>query len=159
MHKTGVTVAALVCVVSVSAALYTWYFSDRILPRTWIGSIAVGSLTRDAAAVRLQEALDALDANGIVLSVEGATQTIIPDNIGLDLNLSEAIDGAYHFGHEGSVPAQTWKRVSALWSQRRTDAPVHFDDGALRTQITRVGDSLMTQRRDVRLAVNDASVS
>jgi len=133
--------------------VYAWYLSDRIAPRTWIGSVAVGGMTREQAAVRIQEALDAFNTQGVVLSVEGESEVIVPDSIALDLNLSEAIDTAFLWGHEGGSLKQAWQRVSALGSSRHTDAPVRIDEAALRTQISEIADATDFERSDIRLQV------
>lgn len=158
-YKMTGTVVVVVFALLLSSGLWVCHLSDRIATHTKIGSVAVGGMTRDQAAVRLQEALDAFTDHGITLSVEGSEKVITPDSIGLDLNLSEAVEGAFKYGHQGSELQQTGERISALWSDRRTDAPVHLDDGALRTQISRVADSLTTERRDVRLKVDAAQVA
>ncbi|MEK7638201.1 MAG: VanW family protein [Patescibacteria group bacterium] len=158
-YKAGIVAVVFLCALFVASITYAWYLSDRIVPRTWVGSVAVGGMTREQAAIRIQEALDAFNAQGIVLSVEGSSDVIAPDSIALDLNLSEAIDAAFLRGHKGGALKQTWQRVSALWSSHRRDAPVRIDETALRRQISDIADTTDFERSDIRLQVIAAKVS
>jgi vancomycin resistance protein YoaR len=154
-----IVVAVLLFVVFGASSVYAWYFSNRILPRTTVGSVDVSGMTREQAAAPLQAAIDAYGAQGIVFSVEGSSEVVPPESIALDLNLSEAIDAAFLRGHEGGALRQWWERVSALWSPLTADAPVHFDEAALRSQLAEISDATDIQRRDVRLHVDATNVS
>ncbi len=159
MHRALIGTAVVVIAIFIASGADAWYFSNRIVSRTWVGSVAVGGMTRDRAAASIQEAVDTLDTEGILLSVEGSPEVIVPDSIALDLNLSEAIDGAFLRGHEGGALKQTWQRVSALWSPQHFDAPVRIDEGALRVQISEVANATDFERSDIRLQVIAAKVA
>ncbi len=151
--------AVFLCACIFTASSYAWYMEDRIVPNTRIGTVAVGGLTRDQAAERLQEKLDAFEANGIRVDIEGAPEIIQPAAISLDLNLGEAVESAFKNGHEGSGFAQFFRRLYALVSHRQIDAPVSFNESALRSQISEVASALDVSRRDIRLQVTGAKVS
>lgn len=158
MYKAGLVSAVVVFVTLTASGAYAWYLADRIMPHTTIGSVEVGGLTRDEAAVLIQNALDALNASGIVLSVEGVSEIIEPDSIALDINMNEAIDGVFRNGRGGALPAQLWQRISTTWTTTRTNAPVRIDETALRAQISGIAHATNTARRDIRLKINGGKV-
>lgn len=158
MKKLLIVPAVLFCSVLAAAGAYAWYFSDRIVPRTWVGSVPLGGLTRDQAVSRLQSAVDRLQSDGIRLNIEGIPEGIQPDDIGLDLNLGEAVDLAFARGHGGSNPGTLFSRVSSLWQDTRLSAPVHLDRGQLKTQLDQVAAAVDVDRRDIRLAVAGTEV-
>jgi len=157
--RTAAAVAAVVLVLGTVTGAYAWYFADRILPGTSVGAVPVGGLTRDAAAGRLQEALDEVAAAGIRLTINGGTETIATEAIGLDLNIGAAVDDAFARGHTGSGAAQVWQRVAALWAGESIAAPVALDERALATALSDIAAATGTPRKDIRLSVSGTTVT
>lgn len=126
---------------------------DRIMPRTFIGSISVGGMKKDQAAERLQQAIDVLRANGIRLTIEGVSEVVLPDSVGFDMNLSEAVDMAFKFGHDGGLFSRIGQRVASLWSSYHDSAPVRINESALLGRIAEIANVPDLSLRDIRLQV------
>jgi vancomycin resistance protein YoaR len=155
----SITAAAVVVGAFLSAGFaYSWYFADRVAPRTTIGSVSVGGLTRDATAARLEEAFSRLATNGIQVELGGDIDVIQAQAIGLDLNLAQAVDAAFARGHTGAAPARLWDRVSSLWTTTTLPAPVMVDEQALAAEINAIALASDIARRDIRLVVEGRSV-
>lgn len=138
---------------------YGWYINERMAPNTWVGSISIGNLTRDAAIARLQSAIDDLEKNGIRLDVEGDVEIIYPRDIGFDINLGEVIDKAFARGHSGGYLTRQWDRLKALWSEQHIPASVHYDDISLSLLIADIAAPKDMARRDIRLEVEGIRVN
>lgn len=148
-----------VCALFVLAgSAYGWYFNDRIVPRTWVGAVAVGGFTRDEAAARIQGAVDALNAGGVQVNVEGTNEVIQSGAVSFDLNLTETVDGAFQYGHTGGWAARIGERIIALVYSRDVAAPVHIDDTALRTQVSDIADATDVELHDIRLQITGTRV-
>lgn len=142
----------------IAGGVFAWQMGDRILPGTQIGSVPVGGLTRDEAAVRLQETVDRISRDGSRLVVGETTQIIDPDTIGFDVNVSEAVAAAYRRGREGALFRRIAERLTSLWASTVLEAPARVDDAALRTQVAVVADLTTVDRRDIRLAISGTRV-
>jgi hypothetical protein len=123
----GLLAVTALAMVFVSGVGYAWYFADRIVPNTSVGSVAVGGLTKDEAAVRLQEALEAMDTSGVELLLHDQTETITAAAIGFDLNLADALTAAFASGHNGGALRRVGQRIAALWDENRLEAPARLD--------------------------------
>lgn len=158
-RKAWIAAAVVVCVFGITSSVYAWFMSDRILPRTQVGSVAVGGLTRDQAATRLQEALNAFQDNGIRLNIEGTLEVIQPGAIAFNFDLNGAVDQAYRPGHDGSGVARFWQRIISPLKIRHIDAPVHIDEASLRAELLDVADAINVGRTDIRLQVTGTRVA
>jgi vancomycin resistance protein YoaR len=138
---------------------YIWHFADRITPNTWVGSVEVGSLTRQEAAGRLQATIDELDHAGLALVIGDASHRMQATAIGLQLQLSEALEQAFTRGHRGGVLHRIGERVTALWRDRRLHAPAAIDAAALEHQVDEIADAHERDRRDIRLQVEGTTVT
>ncbi len=155
---TALVVTGAVGLLVLGHVAFAWYVDSRIVPNTWIGTVSVSGLTRDAAIVRVQDAFDRLRQNNIHLSVNGADEVIDPGSIGFDLNVGEAVDQAYARGRTGSFLQRYGAQLSSLWSREEIDAPVHLDQQQLVVQLNQIAQTIDTPRRDVRLAVRGTAV-
>lgn len=150
------TVAVLLMVSAVAvSAVYT----NRIVAGTSVGSMSVGTLTREDAAIRVQQRLDELSRDGISVQIGNQYEVVLADSVGLDLNIQEAVDLAYERGHRGSWVQQLRERFSALWLHKSLPAPVFFDETLLDDRVDDVGLLSDVVRKDVRLSVSGVSVS
>jgi len=156
--KVAMVVVLIVVIFGGATSAYAWYYRDRVIPNTYIGVHPVGGLSRDEVAQRVQEAMSSLELSGIRLAIEGSSELIPPENIGLDINLSQAVDDAFRAGHNGSSFTQYRERLSALWRTTRLEAPVTYDQGALAAQIRDVAELMDATRRDVRIQVKGTEV-
>lgn len=147
-----------ICALFLASSTYAWYFGDRILPRMHIGTVAVGGMTRDQAAARVQEEFDAMQLNGVRLDIEGTIEVIQPSAVAFDLDIGEAVNQAFRAGHEGSGIVRFWKRFVAPLRSRHLDAPVRFSEAALRSQLLDVADAINVGRTDIRLRVIGTNV-
>src|ERR1051326_8469747 len=132
---------------------YGWYMRDRIMPRTYVGSVAVGGMTQEQALARLDSATAQFQAQGVPLNIEGSIETLHPDDIGFDIDTDQVVQTAFSRGHMGTKLANIWDHVAFLWSPTRTVAPVHVDDLQFRAEIGRLLASHESARQDVRLVV------
>ncbi|MCC6934437.1 MAG: VanW family protein [Candidatus Yanofskybacteria bacterium] len=156
--RTRIVGAVAAGIVVLGTTAYGWYTAERIVPNTWVGSVDVGGLTRDEAALRLQDELDRVAVSGVQLSIDGAPQSIDLDTVGFDLNIAQAVDEAFVRGHGGSLPARLGERIRALWHAERVAAPIRVDENALRAQVAEVADVTDVDRRDVRLEIEGTTV-
>ena len=128
-------VAVFGIVFGVTAGIVSTVYAGRIVPNTTVGSVAVGALTTEQAALRIQERLDSLSREGIPVRIGEHTEILQPESIGLDVNIQEAIDDAYRRGHEGSWYRQAAERVASLWQERNIETPAALDASLLHDRI------------------------
>jgi hypothetical protein len=57
---------------------YTRHWDGRILPGVFVGPVAIGGLTPDSARERLESAIRAYEANGIVLTYQSSSVRVAP---------------------------------------------------------------------------------
>lgn len=150
----GVSVGVLL----IASGSYAWYYAERAMPHTYIGIHPVGGLTRDEAALRIEKNLEELERTGVPLIINGASESIRLEEIGLDLNVSGAVDAAFARGRTGSAFTQFRERVVSLWRTMRLDAPVVYDETALADQVGDIADLSDIARRDVRFQVKGATI-
>lgn len=153
------TISAAVGIVIVfSVAAYAGYFSRRIAPHTFIGVVPVGGQTRDQASGRLKDAIAQFSRDGIRFDIEGASDTILLDDISFDLDINHAIDRAFARGHGDSPMANVIDSLTSLVSSEQVDAPVQFDQDQLVTRLGQVAAAHESARQDVRLQISGTTV-
>lgn len=158
MNPSRLISLAAVGVLFAVAGCYAWYADSHVLPHTFIGSVPVGGLTRQQARERLQDAVDRYRDSGIRLEINGAIEVIAPDDFGFEPDMDAAVADAFAHGHADTGMANTWRRVSALWSHRRLEVPVRFDQFELSDQIDQAVAAHEMPRRDIRLVVERTAV-
>lgn len=108
------SVAGLLAVVLVLGAVgvgaWARSYDGRMAPNVWIGSVAVGGLTKEAALVLVQKRADELTEGGLTLRLEDQTASLpIGTLVGGDfvedanLDVAGAVDEAFKIGHVPSV--------------------------------------------------------
>ena len=155
------TVVALVLfsVLFASSMVYGWFYRDRMVANMYIGTIAIGGLSRDDAAKKIEDGARAFEASGIPLNIEGAIEQVRTESIGFNLDISRAVDDAFQFGHSGSAWHQLSERVAALWRRVRFEAPIAYDEKLLASQVSDIAGLVDMPRNDVRLEVRGTSIT
>lgn len=133
---------------------YAAYFSDRIVPRTYVGTIPVGGLSVAAATERVHQAVDRLQNDGLHLNIDGADQVIHLDDIGFDLDVDQTVQAAFVQGHDGSAFADLWHAVASVWHRTHLQAPVQIDEMGLAFALDDAIADHEVPRKDVRLEVS-----
>jgi vancomycin resistance protein YoaR len=158
----GVALGALAGVVLVSSGAYAWYFGDRIAPNAWVGSVAVGGVTRDEARQGLEEVVGGVAATGVRLSFDGERVEVIPAGaIGYEVDIGSAVDDAFFRGHDPEATdfRNAMATIGALRSRHVVDAPVRVNAEALVGEIDTIARLSESARRDIRLSVSGVKVS
>lgn len=148
----------IVILLLVSAVAVSAVYADRIVAGTQIGDVAVGNLSRDEAFGRLQERLDELSRNGFAVQIGAQYEAVLPESVGMDLNIAEAVDLAYERGHAGTWWQQGLERFSALWRRERLRAPVFIDEVLLGDRVDELGQLSDVARKDIRLSVTGTRI-
>ena len=156
--RMATVVLAVVVLFFVSAVAISAGYRDRIVFGSTVGTVSVGTLTREDAARKIQERLDVLEQRGVSVQIGTQYEVVQADRVGLDINIQEAIELAYERGHQGSVWQQGWERFSALWSRHHMIAPVTVDDVFLDDRIDELGQLSHIERKDIRWAVEGTRV-
>lgn len=157
-RKTQIIALVVVTLLAAASGVYAWYFDDRILPHTWIGTVPVGGLTLDEAAGRVVVAGVRLADEGIQLSIEGSSQPINPETVGFILDPLDAVDAAFRRGREGTFVVRTGALIASLWKTKHIEPPIAINEVALRAEIADIATATGTGSRDVRLAVTGTNV-
>ena len=139
-------------------ALYNFYYSDKILPHTFISTMDVSSITQDAAAERLHERFGVLYDGGIILAIENNEEIIDPINIDLLLPSNILAQSAWSFGREGGWYEQLWERLIAPFYSKRLSVKVEFSEEKLKSEIGALASLYDVLPQDVRYDIEGLEV-
>ncbi len=156
--KIYLVLAVVVLFFVFTGSVCAWYFSDRVVPHTMLGAIALGGLNRDQAAERIQIAVGEFSSRGLSVAIDGTTEVIQPESIGFDLDVGQVLDLAFARGHSGGGATRVWQRVSALWNDTTLQVPVRINQEQLASQLADLATANDIARRDIRLSVTGTSV-
>jgi len=154
-HK--IAIGALFAIGAVFS-LYNFYYSDKILPHTFISAVDVSGITRNAAALRLRERFDVFYDKGIILAIENNEEIIDPINIDLHLPYDILAQSAWSFGREGKWYKQLWERLIAPFYFKRLSMEVEFSEGKLKSEIDILAAVYDIPPRDVRYDIEGLDV-
>jgi vancomycin resistance protein YoaR len=113
---TALTALLLLTVLVVSAGLYAFdrSFAGKIYPNVSIRGVAVGELTPDAARAALQERFGPFLAQPITLTYGERTWTPTLAELGVRLEIDEAVEAAYRAGRGNGILADA-QQVYAVY--------------------------------------------
>ncbi|HXV26789.1 MAG TPA: VanW family protein [Candidatus Paceibacterota bacterium] len=151
----GIVIAVFAGVAAAASAFY----ADRITARTAIGSVPVGNLSPEDAALRVQEHIDRLERDGVAVRIGDYYEVVLPESVGFDLNIQQALDLAMERGHRGSRWQQVTERLGALWARNVIPAPVAMDETLLADRVEEFGQLSDVARKDLRLLIQGRSVT
>ena len=151
-------VAAVVGVFFFAATATAGYYRDRIVANTLVGGVAVGGLSRDDAAQKIDAAARSVEQAGIRVAVGGVVEPIRTESISFIVDTTRAVEEAFGRGHSGAAFAQLRDRVRALWRTQYMPAPIVLDEEALASQVSDVADLVDIGRHDIRLEITGTRV-
>jgi len=143
----GVAVIALVVLAPTAFAAY---YRDRIVPGVTVNGIALGGLTREEAATRLQVAVDTVKNAGIPVT-DGQKTVRMESLIGWDV--AGAVERAYAIGHRGKVLTRIGESADALFSGERVRLAPTFEGTAIRAKLREVFSPGEIPATDARLVI------
>lgn len=156
--KFYLALAVVVLSFLITGSVYGWYFADRVVPRTTLGDVALGGLTRDQAAERIQIAAGEFSSRGISLAIDGRTEILQPESIGFDLDVEHVLNLVFAKGHTGGWVTRVWQRMSAVLSATHVQVPVQINQAQLAVQLDELAAANDIARQDIRLSVTGTSV-
>ncbi len=95
--------------------VYAKYYQNRIVPHTIIGGISAGGLTTAQAEKLLTDKVIKFDNTNLKLNYQDKTWQLRPADIGLTLEIDQAIGSAYQTGRSGSALRNFASKVKALF--------------------------------------------
>lgn len=114
---------------------YQTVFASRIYPNVYIGSVAVGGLTKEAATQKLQGVIDGLQSESI--SVDGAEKVrLTAADLQLTYDVPASITSAYAVGREGTMAPRLWQRLRALFVRTKHTPTWNYDETTVQTVLT-----------------------
>lgn len=119
-------IVVLLAVIAVSGALYAFdrSYAGKIYPNVTIRGVAVGELTADEASQALQQRFAPFLAQPVTLTYGEQTWTPTLAELGVRLEIAEAVDGAYSAGRRNGFFENT-REVAAVW-ENGLELPLHL---------------------------------
>jgi vancomycin resistance protein YoaR len=144
--RSVIRVVVLVLLVPVSLALMTGIVfavdratnSGEVLGKVSAGDVDVGGLGRSDALAQLVELEERLAATPVEVRVAGRDFTLLPGEIGFDLDEEAILDAALEHGREGSIPDQFRWWIGHFGDEDTAlELPYSYDEIELRRVIAR----------------------
>ena len=131
--------------------------ADRILPGVAIAGIQVGGMTReDAIAAVEQEASHHLGAP-ILVSADGRTWSVTPQELGRDVDVSQAVDSAFRLDDSMGALSRFWHRFRH--QPLNTDIALHYSGSAgVNAFVARVARAVSRKPVDASLTTDDTKL-
>jgi vancomycin resistance protein YoaR len=147
--RTAVLIVGGTLAVVGGAYVAGYYLAADLLPRnTVISDVAVGGLTREAAAEKLESALAAKASAPITLTIGGKQVELSPTELGMGIDYDQSVllagGGRYSWN-----PADI---MLTLFGGNKLDATVTMDDAALKAKVTALAADVDTESKDASLA-------
>lgn len=135
-----------------------WERQQRIIPNVSVRGFAIGQMTRDEAQTTLHHHYADFLTTPVTFELEGYTFQPTPEQLGLTLEIDEAVEQAYELGHRRNPFLSLWETQS-VW-QHGTDIPLRLtvDQRALQTYLAAVAHEVDRSPVDATLAINGGQV-
>ncbi len=141
--------------------------NGRIVPNITIGGVAVGGLTPEAATIRLENALRALNVSGVQFRYQDRSLTVRARDLGgepptpspVSYDVKGMVDDAFSFGHEQGRISLLKANARALFADVRKPAKLSVDRKALRDLLVLRFGELEKPARDASLSIEQAEIS
>jgi vancomycin resistance protein YoaR len=142
----------------VGAIALDYTFQERILPNVTIRGMAVGQMSPTEAEATLNEQYAAFLEAPVALTLHGQTWEPTPVELGVSLEIDDAIDRAYALGHGVNLPGRLINFV-LLWRDG-FEVPLHLTIDQQQTQAYLLGLARTINRppRDANLYVTARQV-
>lgn len=118
------SVAAVIILVGGSATAYAFHYSNRYLPKTVVGGVAIGGMTQSEAASalanRTQQYLDA----PLTLTYQDKSWQLKPSELGTTVDATPALDQVWKNQKSGTSWEQLKKAFGAPLSTRYADVSI-----------------------------------
>ena len=111
-------IAGVLILVVAALTGYAFAYQNRVVPRTIIGGVAVGGLTRAEAANLLVSREKTFNQTQLALSYQAKDWQVKPADLGLSFQNDTALSAAYAVGRGGSVLHQFKTLITAPFSSR-----------------------------------------
>jgi len=151
-------IVAVLFLASFLFSIFNIVYAERILPHTYIGSISVGSLTREEAEERLIQKIRKVEESGITIIIEGNQEILDPKNIDFKVSFQKLSDRAWQFGRTGKWHNQLKERILALVSKRDISGNIDFDDEKFSNEISVFAQAHDRPRRDIRYNIEKTNI-
>lgn len=144
----GTIVALCVLAIVIDAALYY----NKVHAGVSVSGVGLGGLTQDEAAAELSAMVDEAQQSGIVLTNGDETWTIMPDEVGTEMDVDGAVTAAMDVSREGNFFTDIGKRFKLYFS--RVDLPL---TGAVNSEM--LDETLAGIAREIDVAPVNAGLA
>ncbi len=114
--------------------LYHIYYSNRIIPGVFVGSVDLSALTFSEAKAKLTKAIAETNKN-ISLQQSDREFTITPEEIKLEYKINATLSRAFEVGRTGNIFIDNKDKIAGLIKTLQLKIFYDFDDAALSNKI------------------------
>ena len=118
---------------------------DNVFRNTSVGGVALGGLTELEALSVLQTHQDTLSATPIEFSINGDTDTLLPPEVGLSLDLDTALSSALDVGKTGSFFSRLTHWFSSFGGSTDVKLSTEVDYETFTLSMEALSDTLVNQ--------------
>ncbi|MEK7125062.1 MAG: VanW family protein [Patescibacteria group bacterium] len=155
----NITTSTILAVIVLVYGGYTLAYAERVMPRVWVGQVALGGMRREQAQQTIEEHLAALRTRGIVVRVGDIQQVVRLENINFSVSTDDITDQAWNVGRTGPWQAQMTARLAAPILSERITPNFSYDVDALVNEIKIIAGLVSYPRKDVALVVKGNRVT
>ncbi len=155
-------VAVILVLGAVGVGAWARGYENRLAPNVWIGSVAVGGLSKDAARMLVQKRADTLLEGGLVLRLEDTVATLpLGALVGGDfvedaqLDITQAVEDAYQIGHAPSSVQSVLEIVRAGLRKTVVRIPITLRQDALTQELERLFPNREQPTTEARLTFRE----
>ena len=139
---------------------YSLFFYDRIYKGVTIGNVPVGDMTRDEAAVALQKNYTEKSRDEVLtLTVEGFSERIPFNSLGLTYDVQNAVEAAYQYGRTGNPITRLEQIYAASGAPYLVELPVAYSTNTVEMPIQRLFNNIYRPVREAALLYSGEKIS
>jgi len=153
------TIGGFVLVLIAVFSLYQLVYANRIYPRIQIGTLDVGSLTREAAIQKIKVHQEEMEVRGLAIDLDGSTEEIRLEDIGFAVSLEESVNRAWALGRDGPWYHQLAERLKAPLAKMTLGAEIELSRESLENEIATIAELRDDPRRDIRFHIEGGEVA
>lgn len=116
--------------------------NNKIMGGISIDNISVEGLTDREAIKLLNEKIEEKNQKEFVISINGATYTITPEQIQLTYNIEKAVENAYNIGRDGNIFQNNFSILQTLFSKNNIELEYTYNEELLDSIIKDIGAKL-----------------
>jgi vancomycin resistance protein YoaR len=148
-------VAALLVSAVVGLGFYAQGHEQRIYEGVSVAGIPVGGLTEAAAAARVRDEFQAYAGQPLTLAADGQTFSVVPADVGADIDAAASAREAFAFGRTGSLWGRSQAWVRGLVHGSDVTGRVTLDAGALGEHLRGIAPAVVRAPVDAALRVDE----